>query len=42
MELRARVVEPGERKMLVACRVLQDGQECADAEVLAVRLVAPG
>jgi hypothetical protein len=28
--------------MLVACRVLQDGVERANAEVLAVRVAAPG
>lgn len=38
LALHARVVEAGERKSLVACRVWQDGVECANAEVTAVRL----
>lgn len=38
LELRAQVVEQGERKSLVACEVLQDGEICATAEVLAVRV----
>ena len=38
LELRAHVVEQGERKSLVACEVLQDGEVRATAEVLAVRV----
>jgi len=38
LELRARVVDAGERRATVACRVLQDGDECAVAEVVAVRI----
>jgi acyl-CoA thioesterase FadM len=38
LELRAHVVEAGERKSLVACEVLQNGEVCATAEVLAVRV----
>jgi acyl-coenzyme A thioesterase PaaI-like protein len=40
LELSAHVLEQGERKSLVACEVLQDGQICAIAEVLAVRVKA--
>lgn len=41
MELRARVIDGGERKSVVACRVLQSGVECANAEVITVRVRAP-
>ena len=40
LELSARVVEQGERKSLVACEVLQNGEVCATAEVVAVRVKA--
>lgn len=42
MELRARVVDAGERKSVVACRVFQHGVECASAEVVAVRVRSGG
>lgn len=38
LELRARIVERGERKMVVACSVRQGAVECATAEVVAVRV----
>lgn len=38
MELRARVIDAGERKSVVDCRAFQDGVECASAEVVTVRL----
>ncbi len=38
IELRARLLEVGPRKTIVACMVLQDGVECANAEVIAVRI----
>jgi acyl-CoA thioesterase FadM len=38
LELRARVVDTSARRATVACRVLQDGQECALAEVITVRI----
>jgi acyl-coenzyme A thioesterase PaaI-like protein len=38
LELRARVVDRGERRSNVACRVLQGDIECATAEVIAVRV----
>ncbi len=38
MELRARVIDAGERKSVVNCRVLQGGVECASAEVVTVRV----
>ena len=41
MELRARVIDRSERKSIVACRVLQLGVECANAEVITVRVPAP-
>ena len=41
LELRARVTDRGERKSVVACQVFQDGQECANAEVVAVRVKPP-
>jgi predicted transcriptional regulator len=37
IELRARVVDAGERRATVTCHVLQDGDECAVAEVITVR-----
>jgi acyl-coenzyme A thioesterase PaaI-like protein len=42
LELRARVVERGERRVNVDCRVLQSGVECARADVIAVRVKAMG
>jgi len=42
LELRARIVECGERKTIVACSVRQGAVECATAEVVAVRVRAPG
>ncbi len=41
LELRARVIDQGERKSIVACQVFQHGVECANAEVVAVRIKAP-
>lgn len=38
LELRSRVVDRGERRSTVACRVLQGSTECAAAEVVAVRM----
>lgn len=38
LELRARVVDRGERRRTVACRVLQGEVECATAEVVTVRV----
>jgi acyl-coenzyme A thioesterase PaaI-like protein len=38
LELRARVVDAGERRSTVHCRVLQDGQECASADVVCIRI----
>ncbi|MFL6664030.1 MAG: PaaI family thioesterase [Rhizobacter sp.] len=38
LELRARVLDAGERRATVGCRVLQDGDECAVAEVITVRI----
>lgn len=38
MELRARVLEKGERKTIVRCRVLHSGIERATADVVAVRI----
>jgi len=38
LSLRARVIDRGERRSTVACRVLQGDIECATAEVIAVRL----
>lgn len=40
MELRARVIDGSERRSTVACRVLQGGVECANAEVITVRVKA--
>ncbi|MEP6872982.1 MAG: PaaI family thioesterase [Burkholderiales bacterium] len=40
LELRARLVEHGERKSVVTCRVLQGSVECATAEVVTVRVTA--
>jgi len=36
-----RVLEKGERKTIIGCRVLHSGIECATAEAVAVR-VRPG
>lgn len=38
LELRARVVDAGERKSVVECRVLQGDATCASAELVAVRV----
>lgn len=38
LELRARVIDAGERRSNVACRVLQGGVECATADVVTVRV----
>lgn len=38
IQLRARVVEYGERKATVKCTVIADGVLCADAELVAVRM----
>lgn len=40
--LHARVVDTSGRRATVRCRVLQDGQECAVAEVVTVRLQEAG
>ena len=42
LELRARVVERGERRVNVECRVLQSGVEVARADVVTVRVKAMG
>jgi acyl-coenzyme A thioesterase PaaI-like protein len=41
MELRARVIDQGERKSIVACQVFQNGVECVKAEVVTVRIKVP-
>jgi acyl-coenzyme A thioesterase PaaI-like protein len=41
LELRAEVVEPGERKHVVRCRVVQGDLEVARAEVVTVRVAVP-
>jgi acyl-coenzyme A thioesterase PaaI-like protein len=41
LELRARVVDQGERRFVVACSVMQQGVECANAEVITVRVKVP-
>ncbi|HUP06557.1 MAG TPA: PaaI family thioesterase [Caldimonas sp.] len=41
LELRARIVQCGDRKTIVACSVRQGAVECATAEVVAVRVSAP-
>lgn len=41
IELRARVVDFGERKALVKCSVTAKGALCAEAEMVAVRVKAP-
>jgi acyl-coenzyme A thioesterase PaaI-like protein len=38
LELRARIIEHGERKLVVACSVRQGATECATAEVVTVRV----
>ena len=38
LELRARIVEHGERRSVVACSVRQGSVECATAEVITVRV----
>lgn len=42
IDLRAHVVERGERKSVVACSVFQRDALCAFAEVVTVRVAAPG
>jgi acyl-coenzyme A thioesterase PaaI-like protein len=42
LELRARIVEHGERKSIVACSVRQGLMECATAEVITVRVKGLG
>ena len=42
LELRARIVEQGERKSVVACSVRQGSLECATAEVCTVRVERRG
>jgi acyl-coenzyme A thioesterase PaaI-like protein len=42
LELRARIVEHGERKSVVACSVRQGLMECATAEVITVRVKGLG
>jgi len=42
LELRARIIEHGERKSVVACSVRQGLVECATAEVVAVRVNGVG
>ena len=42
IELRARVVEFGERKALVKCLVTAKGVPCADADMVAVRIGITG
>jgi len=38
LELRARVIDAGDRRSTVRCRVLQEGEECAVAEVITIRI----
>lgn len=42
LELRARIIEHGERKTVVACSVRQGPVECATAEVVTVRVKGLG
>lgn len=42
LELRARILEHGERKSIVACSVRQGPVECATAEIITVRVKALG
>jgi acyl-coenzyme A thioesterase PaaI-like protein len=42
LELRARIIEHGERKSIVACSVRQGPVECATAEIVTVRVKALG
>ena len=42
LELRARVSDKVERRVHVGCRVIQDGVDCAGAEVVAVRVRSLG
>jgi acyl-coenzyme A thioesterase PaaI-like protein len=42
LELRAQVIDTGERRSIVQCRVLQRGTECANAEIVTVRVKAQG
>ena len=42
LELRARIVEHGERKSVVSCTVRQGSMECATAEVITVRVKGLG
>ena len=38
LDLHAKVSDKGERRVHVTCRVMQDGVECANAEVVTVRV----
>ena len=42
LELRARIVEHGERKSVVACSVRQGLVQCATAEIITVRVKGLG
>jgi len=42
LELHAKVSDKGERRVDVRCRVMQDGVECASAEVVTVRVPSLG
>jgi len=42
LELRAQIVEQGERKVVVACSVRQGPVECATAEIITVRVKGLG
>lgn len=42
LDLRARIVEQGERKSVVACSVRQGPVECAAAEIVTIRVKALG
>ncbi len=42
LELRARVIEKSERRYTVSCSVVQQGVECANARVVAVRIAGMG
>lgn len=42
LELHAKVSGKGERRVNVGCRVMQDGVECASAEVVTVRVRSLG
>ena len=38
VELRARIVEAGEKKTVLSCKLSSNGQECAVGEVVAIRV----